>query len=325
MTTTTMTRRNFLAGLGACAALGATGAASTPAKPLKVLMIGNSFSQSVLKQLPAIAQAMGRPLDLANLMIGGCPLSRHWQNVEKGGDAAFAPYAVSMAWTSCDKKDSALRKVTPKGRGNIPQALAAEPWDVVTIQQASGQSAFYKTYQPYADKLIAFIRERAPQAEIRIQETWSYSPYDGRLGVWKFTPEKMYERVHAAYAELAAHAKLKVIPTGTAVQNYRRALPVTYAKVFTKAELAALVEPARPDFYGDACGLASWGVDEESGARRLRVDGSHLNRNGEYLQGCVWAAALFGVDVKTCPYTPDFLAADRAALMRKVAAETVFA
>ena len=325
MKTATTTRRDFLAGLGACAALGATGAAPGPARPLKVLMIGNSFSQSVMRQLPAIAKAMGLPLDLANLKISGCPLSRHWQNAEKGGDAAFAPYDVPMAWTSCDEKDSALRKAAPNGRGNIPQALAAEPWDVVTIQQSSDQSAFYKTYQPYADRLVALIRERAPRAEVRVQETWSYSPYDGRLAKWGLTSEQMYERVHAAYAELAAHAKLKVIPAGTAVQNFRRALPVAYAKVCTKDELAAFAEPARPDFYGDACGLAYWGVDKKSGERRLFVDGAHLNRNGEYLQGCVWAAALFGADVKTCPYRPAFLSDDRAALMRKVAAETVFA
>ena len=39
----------------------------------------------------------------------------------------------------------------------------------------------------------------------------------------------------------------------------------------------------------------------------------------------MWAAALFGADVKTCPYRPAFLSDGRAALMRKVAAETVFA
>ena len=41
------------------------------AKALKVLMIGNSFTASAMKQTPAVAKAMGCELDLANLCIGG--------------------------------------------------------------------------------------------------------------------------------------------------------------------------------------------------------------------------------------------------------------
>ena len=297
------------------------------AKTLKVLMIGNSFTESAMRETPAVAKAMGCALDLANLCIGGCPLSKHWANVEKAGDPDFRPYAVQMSWTSCDAKASGLRRAAPKGRANIPQALAAEPWDIVTIQQASGQSAFEKTYQPYADNLVAKIRELAPQAEIRIQETWSYSPYDGRLGVWKFTPDEMFARLHAAYGALARKHGLKIIPTAVAVQNYRRDLPVRYAKVYTKQELAAFAEPRLPDFYGDVCGKAHWGKGsswrKDADERKLRVDGCHLNPAGEYLQGCVWVAALFGVDVTACPYRPDFVPEDRAALMRRAAMAAV--
>lgn len=304
-----------------CAALMAC-ACAAEAKTLKVLMIGNSFTESAMRETPAVAKAMGCALDLANLYIGGCPLSRHWGNVEKAGDPDFRPYAVQMSWTSCDAKVSGLRKAAPKGRANIPQALAAEPWDVVTIQQASGQSAFPKTYQPYADRLIAKIRELAPQAEIRIQETWSYSPYDGRLGFWKMTPDEMFAKLHAAYGALARQHGLKIIPTAVAVQNYRRDLPVVYGKVCTKAELAAFVEPQTPDFYGDVCGAARWQA-EKDGARRLHVDGCHLNPAGAYLQGCVWTAALFGVDVTACPYRPAHLDAARAALLRRAAMKAI--
>lgn len=314
-------------GLVAAWALVCACAGAAETKALKVLMIGNSFTASAMRETPAVAKAMGCALDLANLCIGGCPLAKHWANVEKAGDPDFRPYAVQMSWTSCDAKASGLRKAALKGRANIPQALTAEPWDVVTIQQASGQSAFPKTYQPYADRLIAKIRELAPQAEIRIQETWSYSPYDGRLGVWKMTPDEMFEKLHAAYGALARRHGLKIIPTAVAVQNYRRDLPVVYGKVCTKAELAAFAEPQVPDFYGDVCGAAFWGKgaawQKDADARRLRIDACHLNPAGEYLQGCVWTAALFGVDVTDCPYRPAHLDAARAALMRRAAMAAV--
>jgi hypothetical protein len=47
------------------------------AKPLKVLMIGNSFSVCVLKQLPQCAADAGCVIDIASLYIGGCPLKKH--------------------------------------------------------------------------------------------------------------------------------------------------------------------------------------------------------------------------------------------------------
>lgn len=46
------------------------------AKHLKVLMIGNSFSICVLKQMPQCAADAGVVLDLASLFIGGCPLEK---------------------------------------------------------------------------------------------------------------------------------------------------------------------------------------------------------------------------------------------------------
>ena len=297
------------------------------AKTLKVLMIGNSFTESAMRETPAIAKAMGCALDLANLYIGGCPLSKHWANVEKAGDPDFRPYAVQMSWTSCDAKASGLRKVAPKGHANIPQALTAEKWDIVTIQQASGQSAFYKTYQPYADNLIAKIKELAPQAEIRIQETWSYAPYDGRLATWKLTPDGMFEKLHEAYGTLAKKHNLKIIPTAVAVQNYRRDLPVKYEKIYTRKELAAFKDPQVPEFYGDVCGKAFWGKgsswNKDKDVHKLRMDPSHLNPSGEYLQGCVWVASLFGVDVTKCTYRPAFVPEEKAVVMRKAAMAAV--
>ena len=70
------------------------------AKQLKVLMIGNSFSVCVLKEMPACAASAGETLDLASLYIGGCPLDKHWANVEKAGNPKFKPYSFSYSYAS---------------------------------------------------------------------------------------------------------------------------------------------------------------------------------------------------------------------------------
>ena len=309
-----------------CAAMVLVAGAETPSKrpegaPLKVLMIGNSFSASVMRETPSLAKAAGLKLDIVQCGIGGCPLEKHWANVEKAGDRDFRPYGISASFASDPN-----RKFPHKA--NVTDMLVAEKWDVVTIQQASGKSAFYDTYQPYADKLMAKIRELAPQAEIVIQETWSYSPYDSRLAKWKMTPKDMYESLKKAYAQLAEKHKLRTIPMGDAVQLFRERLPVEYGKLLTKADIAAIEKPATIDFHGDVAGSSAWKQGRKDTQKdweevKLRPDFSHLNARGHYLQACVWAGFLFGVDPTTFTYRPDSLPEADAKLMRECARDAL--
>ena len=62
---------------------------------------------------------------------------------------------------------------------------------------------------------------------------------------------------------------------------------------------------------------------KDGGMRKIKVDSIHLNREGQYLQACTWLAALFDSDLSSLAYKPKFLSEERAALMRKCAAEAV--
>ena len=181
-----------------------------PEKPLKVLMIGNSFSICNLKQMPHVAKSMGLELDIASLYIGGCSLERHWNNLVASTNAAFKPYRFDRTTNG--------KKIVVKGTANIPDALVLDKWDVVTIQQASHFSWQPSTYQPFGDSLVAKIRELAPQAKIVVQETWSYPPWDKRLKKFGFDQAEMYTRLHRAYAAFAAKHGFAVIPVGTAAE-----------------------------------------------------------------------------------------------------------
>ena len=297
------------------------------AKHLKVLMIGNSFSICVLKEMPKCAASAGETLDLASLYIGGCPLDRHWSNVEKSSNPDFKPYLFTYNYASVkDQKDAPVAALGE--HSNIPQALVADKWNVVTIQQASPKSPFFETYQPYADQLIAKIRELAPQAEIVIQQTWSYAPYSERLGKWNMTPDTMFAALKDAYGRLAKQGGFRIIPTGEAVQLYRKRLPVDYGKLLSPEEVKALKPPQKIDFHGDVVGSSSWGKGASKDgtgdkAAKHRFDTIHLNAAGHYLQACTWLAALFGTDVTKLSYAPDSIPADKAALMRTCAAEAV--
>ena len=266
------------------------------AAALKVLTIGNSFSVQMVAAMPPIAEDMGLELDICSLYIGGCTLERHWQNV---CDPTNRPYSVTR---------NVLGKSVGGFQGNIPEMLKADKWDVVTIQQGSHESWRPETYHPYGDDLVKTIRELAPQAKIYVHETWSYTPWDGRLKEWGIDQDGMYAKLHAAYGDFAKQYGFEVIPTGTAVQLWRQELPVRYAE---------------DSLGGDVVGGFEFRRDAATGKVRPLGDPFHMNGAGNHLQALVWTAKLFEVDVTGCRFEPKGLDRDAVRLMRKVAMEAV--
>ncbi len=267
---------------------------------LKVLMIGNSFSISVTRHMPQIAKSMGLELDLASLYIGGCSMESHWKNFQREKtDPDFKPYKLTRFVDGVKTEDC---------KSNVGAMLATQKWDVVTVQQASHFSWQPDTFRPFGDDLVEkCIKVLSPQAEVVVQETWSYTPWDSRLANWKIDQNKMYHDLHRTYNEYAALHGARVIPTGTAVQLWRERLPVKYTE---------------NSFGGDVCGSAKFAQGPD-GRWMPKGDVFHLNARGEYFQALVWTAKLFDVDVTKCEYSPKGLDPKIAAKMREVAMAAV--
>ena len=244
-------------------------------EPLKVLMIGNSFSDPVVKSLPPVAQAMGRKLDIASAMIGGSSLEVHWKNyLCAQTNAAIRPYCYHRNTCGVWQGDKSIDEIGCR-RFNLLEAVRDAKWDVITVHQASFLSMKEKTYRPWGDDLVAALRKLQPQAKILTQETWYYLPYDAKtLADGIADQQQKYRQITAAYADFARRNRLDgIIPSGTAVQLYRERLPVVYE-----------------------------GKDKATCGDPVGKDGVHLGPAGEYLQSLVWMATLFGVDITQCPY-----------------------
>ena len=268
---------------------------------VNVLMIGNSFSISCLAHLPQVAAQGGVKLDLASLYIGGCSLKRHWENATNDVNESFRPYRFDRVVEG--------RRIVDNGKANVCEALRMAKWDIVTVQQASHESWQTKSYSPYGEQLVAKIRELAPQAKIYVQETWSYTPWDKRLAKWNIDQNEMYDALHAAYGSFAKQQELQVIPFGTAVQEWRKRLPVKYTE---------------NSFGGDVVGGGK--QDERDHFKRNKdnkwvpnCDVFHLGRKGEYFQALVWAKTLLGVDLGRMDYRPDYITESDVKLMKDIA------
>ena len=129
-------------------------------KHMKILSIGNSFSEDAHVYLNALAGQREIDLQTVNVAIGGCSLQMHWDNIVKGNVSYLLGINGGEDW----EKDLV----------SIEQILKSEPFDAITLQQVSGYSGQYETYQPYLNHIISFIRKHQPNARLYIHRTWAY-------------------------------------------------------------------------------------------------------------------------------------------------------
>lgn len=177
---------------------------------MKVLAIGNSFSSDAMRYLHSIAKAGGTDMKAVNLFIGGCPLSKHYANMNN--DAAEYDFEFNGERTGI--------------RVSIRQALQSDVWDVVTLQQASSLSIDYNTYQPYLGALADYVRLHAPKAKIMLHQTWAYEKDSDRLTkeLGYKNQAEMFEDLKAAYSRASQElGGIELIPSGEAFQNLIRA------------------------------------------------------------------------------------------------------
>ncbi len=155
------------------------------AKTVKLLTIGNSFSNNATTYLAEIVKSVpGCELSLTRADIGGCSLEKHAALIgECEANPALKPYFN--------------KKYTLK------ELLQQKRYDVITIQQVSHQSFRAESYQPHAAELLAFIREHAPDAEVLIHQTWAYAPDCGRLSKFGITRAEMHAGLVECYNRLA--------------------------------------------------------------------------------------------------------------------------
>ncbi|HSI07686.1 MAG TPA: DUF4886 domain-containing protein [Rariglobus sp.] len=280
---------------------------------VKVLTIGNSFADYATTFLPDLARAGGKTLVIAKANPGGCSLERHARYLAQAeaGDPAGRAYTAFV-----DPVTGKTRAVT------LPEALAAAPWDIVTLQQWSQQSYRPETYHPHVDQLIAAIHRYAPRAEILIHETWSYredhpafQKQDG------FTPDKMYAGLRAAYRQLAGETGFRIIPSGDAFQLARQTSRWTFA-VDRNFDFKNPPAGQLPDQRTSLNAGWQWTKDK-AGKPALTLDAIHLNTAGRYLGAAVWYQVLFNASTVPAGFTPPDLSAEDAAGLREHAAAAV--
>ena len=183
-------------------------------KTLKVLAVGNSFSDNTTDYLYDIAKAEGMTdIAIGRLYISGCTLATHLQNAQ-----------LNLTAYEYGKNTDGYWNMTQSV--SMRQALQDEDWDIITVQQGSGTSGVASSYGDAA-ALVEYINanKKNPNARLVWHMTWAYQQGSTNKAFPNYGSDQMtmYTAICDAVKEAILPMKEfhSVIPTGTAIQNAR--------------------------------------------------------------------------------------------------------
>lgn len=181
---------------------------------LKVLAIGNSFSEDAIEQyLHELASAADKQIIIGNLYIGGAPLDLHVQNSIENKDA------YSYRKIGLDGKKVTTEKVS------LEKALHDENWDYVSLQQASPLSGKYDLIMESLPLLMGYVQSQTDEnIKLIFHQTWAYqqdSKHDGFKN-YDSNQMSMYKSIASTTKQLDKSGLFAmIVPSGTAIQNAR--------------------------------------------------------------------------------------------------------
>ena len=182
---------------------------------IRVLAIGNSFSEDGVEQyLYELAEETGVKMIIGNAYRGGQGFHSHWTDVTEQNNTFE------------------YRKVTDGVRTNTPHSalstiITDEPWDFITVQQVSQESGLTSTFEPYMTLLINYTDSLKTNSAARLgyHQTWAYAHDSTHGGFANYGNDQavMYDSIrHAVQWAMEHHPELSFrVPCGTAIQNAR--------------------------------------------------------------------------------------------------------
>ena len=180
--------------------------------PLRVLAIGNSFSQDATEYLWDILNSAGIDAVAGDLYNAGCTMERHLGFAESGTEG-YTYYKFSHEG----------RNVRPST--SLRFAADDEDWNIVTIQEASRRSGVAEAYETWLSDMIELAQTVRHGARIFWHMTWAYQSDSPNSHFPEYGRDQafMYSKIAGCVGKYVAPDPRigGVIPVGTAVQNAR--------------------------------------------------------------------------------------------------------
>ena len=179
-------------------------------KEIKILGLGNSYSNDTFWMLKDIAESAGYKVTVGISHLSGGTLSQVYDAIN--GNGTVTTYNKFTA--------SGLNARTDF---NAKDIITDEEWDYIFIQQASTSAMDYATYQPALGNLVSYLKANATNSSVKLgmNMPWVRPISHSTIG----TAEKQLQ-VNAAIVDACQQAMFNesldiFIPTGIAIMNGR--------------------------------------------------------------------------------------------------------
>ena len=183
---------------------------------IKILSIGNSFSEDTMEHISNIAMSMGiKNFKFANLYRGGCSINRHYNNAIN--DIADYRYFVNSGdgWNVTESY-------------KISDAVKKENWDFISIQHGTSDTSRYTSPESYDNllPLVKYIKKIAhTDVKIAFNMAWVAESESTHHEITSYGGDQklMYTKLTELTKDLIfTMNEIDVIsPAGTAIQNAR--------------------------------------------------------------------------------------------------------
>ena len=187
---------------------------------IKVLFLGNSFTEDAVSYVPFIINKLQPNIDLTIgvATIGGCSLAQHYCNLNKKtvylSETEYRPKNYSFY-----KYEFGSTKWENHGSKDVFEIINDEKWGLITLQQAGAYAA--KDWSVYYEPFLSGIVD-AIDATVDYPHQWgwvlTHGAYsnrgEGNLAQWKGAMENAKLVLSSSEAEV-------LFPYGTAIQNLR--------------------------------------------------------------------------------------------------------
>lgn len=179
---------------------------------IKILAIGNSFTDNATTYLPQITSSLTNSTNIltARLILGGSSLEQHWNNHISNADVYEFSFTNESAWNE-------------GGKSSIDKALDLTDWDIVIIQQVSGLSGCPDSFHPFLENLAFLIRTNIPTVKLGWQMTWAYSSNSNHPDFIRYenSREEMYSAIYSALKDVKLTTDF-IIPSGILIELLRQ-------------------------------------------------------------------------------------------------------
>ena len=176
---------------------------------LKILTIGNSYSDDAMEYVYNVAKSLGvENVEVANLRANSCSLATHLSNAQKD-----TGYYMFRYWGDGADRWTDYGSWSSNGTYKISTAVTQADWDYIIFQQVSTSSTNADSYDDL-NYLIDEVQKLNATAKYGWHMTWGYK---------STTDLSMYNNiVNAVKSKIVTNDDIDVIiPNGTAIQNAR--------------------------------------------------------------------------------------------------------